>query len=160
MPKETFSEGLMTESTRQMLVQKAADLERKIKENEKKQGETYESAQDWHDNGALDMLVQDLQLLVTQHDTILKRLRDAKIIQPRTETSTVGLGNTVVVRYAGEKDTEKFTVLGVADNDPKKNWVSAGSPLGSGLLDRKAGDKIQLPGNIQVTIIQILAGEF
>lgn len=160
MRKDTLDPGLMTEQTRERLKKKLQELKRKVKENQTEAGATFESAQDWHDNGAYDMLVQALQVLVTQHDAVEARLRDVQIIQSRKDTSRVGIGNTVVVRYAGETDSEKFTILGIADTDTEASWISAASPLGYALLEKKVGETISIPPNIQVTLLQILAGEF
>ena len=161
MPKkDVIHSGLMTERTRAQLQKKLQELKLQIEQNQTEAGGTFESAQDWHDNGAYDMLQQQLQVLVTQHDTIAARLYEAEIIQSRKDTSSVGVGNTVVVRYAGETDSEKFTILGIADSETEKTWISAASPLGSALLEKKAGDIVEIPPNIQVTLLQILAGEF
>ena len=160
MKKDLIHPGMMTERTRERLQKKLQELKQKVKQNQIEAGSTFESAQDWHDNGAYDMLVQALQVLVTQHDAVEARLRNVQIIQSRKDTSRVGIGNTVVVRYAGETNTEKFTILGIPDTETQRDWISAASPLGSALLEKKAGETISISPNIQVTLLQILAGEF
>lgn len=160
MPPNIIHEGLMTQRTRLRLESELQNLKAQAAQNQIDAGATIESAQDWHDNGAYDRLQEQLQVIVTMHDQVERRLKNAKIIQRRTDTSRVGIGNTVVVKYEGEDDTEKFTILGIPDTDTEKTWISAASPLGSALLEKIAGNVITLPSNIKVTLLQILAGEF
>lgn len=159
MAKE-LDPGLMTEKTKQRLEMLLQELKQKIKQNQKDAGSTFESAQDWHDNGAYDILQQQLQVLVTQHDKIFMLLHQAKIIQKKVDTHTVGIGNTVMVQYKGERDSEKFTILGISDTDTEKSWISAASPLGSALLGKNEGESVFIQQNIEVVLLKILAGEF
>lgn len=159
MANYNFHEGLMTQATYDLLQQKLIEIQAKITQNQLEQGQSIENAADWHDNAAYDMLIQALRVLNTQENQIVTRLRNAEIIQPRTDTSKVGIGNTVLVQYPGE-EPETFTILGVADSATRKDWISGLSPLGKALLEKRAGDIVNLPQNVQVTILQVLAGDF
>ncbi|MFH1967202.1 MAG: GreA/GreB family elongation factor [Patescibacteria group bacterium] len=160
MKKEIIHLGLMTERTHRRIEAKLQELKRKIENNQLESGATFESAQDWHDNGAYDVLQQDLQVLVTQYDALKAYLLDVQILQSRRETSQVDVGNTVVVQYLGEPSPEKFTILGTADAETETHWISATSPLGSALIGKEIGQIISISPNITVTLLQILAGEF
>lgn len=159
MANGNIHEGLMTQETYDFLKQKLIEVQEKISQNQLEQGQSIENAADWHDNAAYDMLIAAQRVLCAQEAQIKARLRAAEIIQPRTDTSRVGIGNTVIVQYSGE-EPEKFTILGVADSAKKRDWISGLSPLGKALLEKKVGDRVELPQNIQVTILQVLAGEF
>ncbi len=123
-------------------------------------GQSMESAQDWHDNVAYDLLLQELDVLDSRIKRYKAALSNVEIIVPRTIVTEVGLGNTVIVQFEGEESTEKFTVLGTSDNETNESWISIQSALGTALLGKTKGSQVKLSNGTVVTLVDILSGEF
>lgn len=139
------------------------DLEKKLKTLQEKTaalGATQDSAQDWHDNAAYDLLQQELTVLETDIAKIRAALNNAVIVEPRQETEDVQVGNTVEVFYEGDEDVTRLTILGSRDNGTRRDWISPESPLGSLLLGKKVGDVVVLQNGMSVEVKTIFPGEF
>jgi transcription elongation GreA/GreB family factor len=70
---------------------------------------------------------------------VTARLHDATV-SPPPSTDAVGVGSTVTVRFA-DGTTETLHIGEIAD-DRDQSLVTADSPLGRGLLGRRAGDAV------------------
>jgi transcription elongation factor GreA len=68
------------------------------------------------------------------------QLRQARIISPKKNATTVQLGHTVSILSNGKMKT--YTILGSAETNPSKGIISQSSPIGSVLLGKKLGEKI------------------
>jgi transcription elongation factor GreA len=78
---------------------------------------------------------------------IQDKLQSAKIIDDmKAPKDTVAIGVTVTLEDA-EGDTVEYTLVGEDESDPMEGRISVTSPLGSGLLGRKAKEtvEVQLP---------------
>lgn len=78
---------------------------------------------------------------------IQDKLQSAKIIDDmKVPKDTVAIGVTVTLED-GEGDTIEYTLVGEDESDPMEGRISVTSPLGSGLLGRKAKEtvEVQLP---------------
>ncbi|HPQ37380.1 MAG TPA: transcription elongation factor GreA [Synergistaceae bacterium] len=73
------------------------------------------------------------------------RLSKAKVLDVTSmDTSKVALGTTVTFMDL-ERETEfSYTIVSSEESDPKKNRVSASSPVGQALLGKESGDEIQV----------------
>ena len=158
--------NLMTLETKkrleQELIQKRADH---LKAN-KRIGEAAGPESDWHDNAAYDEALRQYDLQSSILKTAEDKLHNIEIIEPRQETDDIGLGNTVILRFKGEDEDEKFTVLGPDDTGTGRDrgWISILSPVGALLIGHKEGEviKMELEGRDpqEITIKRILPGEF
>lgn len=147
-----------------------ADLileEQKAIEANLQKGEAAGQGSDWHDNPAYDQAILDAGVAESRVNTIRERLHNVVVIEPRTDTDVVGLGNIVVLRYPDEDEDEKFVILGPADSqvgaDKDPQWISFETPIGKAIMGKKAGDKVPLSipsGETVVTIKKILPGQF
>lgn len=155
-----MSQELMTAKTKARLETELEKLQQIISEKNKAVGASDDNAADWHDNGARDVLFQELQVLGSQEATILGYLANTEIIIPRQDVSTVGIGNTVDVLYQGEDSPERFTILGVPDSLTDESWISYKTPLAQNLIGKRAGEQIVIPPRQVVTLVNILVGEF
>ena len=113
-----------------------------------KENAAYHEARDAQ--GFLEGRIQELEEIV----------RSAKIIE-KGSGATVEIGSTVTIEssYAkASEDKETFTIVGPAEADPMSGKISAESPLGKALLDRKEGDdfSFQSPeGKIEYKVLKI-----
>jgi transcription elongation factor GreA len=69
-------------------------------------------------------------------------LRNVEIIDEGAGGGRAQLGSTVVVE-GPLGDEETFTLVGSSEANPAAGRISAGSPIGTALLDRVAGDEVE-----------------
>ena len=76
-------------------------------------------------------------------------LASAKIIEDngKKKSDSVQLGSKVSIKE-GNFDPETFTIVGVAEANPREGKISNESPIGKAILGHKAGDsvKVETPG--------------
>lgn len=70
------------------------------------------------------------------------QIKNAVIIKPKSNASTVQLGHKVAVLV--DKKEKVYQILGSAETDPKKGIISQNSPLGIALLGKKVGDTVSV----------------
>lgn len=77
-----------------------------------------------------------------QSSLIFSKERLKNVIEIATDASSdqVGLGSKVVLRISG-KD-HQYHLVGPQESDPTSECISYASPLGSALLNKRAGDAI------------------
>lgn len=71
------------------------------------------------------------------------KIKNAKIIKGH-HTQSVQIGSLVKLRKAGAREEEEFTIVGTTEADPFENKISNDSPLGSAIMERLVGDKVQV----------------
>jgi transcription elongation factor GreA len=84
-------------------------------------------------------------------------IAQAQVIERGKSKDVVLVGSTVTVKENGKK-TEEYTIVGVAEANPKEGLISNESPLGRALLNHKVGDdvEVQAPaGPLQFRIVKI-----
>lgn len=83
-------------------------------------------------------------------------INHAQIIQPSIQKNRVEIGHTVSI-YNGQNQ-KTFQILGSTETNPEKGIISYTSPIGSALLGRKLGEKINIkigPREVEYTIVDI-----
>lgn len=86
-------------------------------------------------------------------------LRSATIIEETKgkRSEVVIIGSEVTVEEKGEA-AETYKIVGAAEADPERGYISNESPLGAALLSHKKGDKIKVQtpsGEIVFTVIKV-----
>jgi transcription elongation factor GreA len=156
--------NLMTAYTKAALDEQLRRTRAELKEASLAIGEAAGRESDWHDNAAFDYANMDYDLKSASLVNLIKKLQDVEIIIPRKATDKIGLGNTVVVKFENEIESEKFTILGPDDTGRKEGWLSCLSPLGASLIGKKEGDIVEYSlqkGVVQkIQVIKVLEGEF
>jgi transcription elongation factor GreA len=71
-------------------------------------------------------------------------LAQAQVIEPGKSKDVVRIGATVVVQEDGNGGSETYTIVGVAEANPREGLISNESPLGLSLLDHKVGDIVEV----------------
>jgi len=112
-------------------------------------GDLSENA-DYHkakeDQGFLEGRIQEIEAI----------LRTAVIIE-KTQTDVVAVGSHVTVQEA-DFDPETYYVVGAKEADPRHGKISNESPIGSALLNHKAGDVVEADtpgGKIRFKILKV-----
>ncbi len=156
---------LMTQFTKDALEQRLSQLQEQHKRFQLEMGAAIEKGDEYHDNFAYEEASRQADLASRMLSEIKDKLYDVTIIEPRKQIDTIGVGNTITVRFAGETEDETFTLLGPDDaSQNKQGWISYESPLGTMLLGKHAGDNVEyhIPkGQSQhISIKEVLPGSF
>lgn len=89
-------------------------------------------------------------------DEIEEIVRQVEIIKHHAGKKTIALGSKVTL-HVGKKQ-EVFTVVGEWEADPMEKKISHESPLGKALLNKSAGDKVEVDapaGKVLYTVVEI-----
>lgn len=84
-------------------------------------------------------------------------LKHAEIVE-RSQTDTIDIGATVVVKKEGETNTRTFEIVGSEETDMLSGKISYKSPIGTALHGKKAGDVVSVStprGDIAYTVILV-----
>jgi transcription elongation factor GreA len=154
----------LTWKTKIILEKKIQSLEARELEVSKSAGEAAGSSSDWHDNPAYDQAVLDVHFLASQILIYQGKLLDAVIIESRTNTEFIDVGNDVIVQFEDEDVPERFSLLGEldvivgeVDAVSKSTNISHQSPLGRELIGKKKGDIVLLKINDVIRKVKILS---
>lgn len=85
-------------------------------------------------------------------------LAQAQVIEPGKSKDVVRIGSTVVVQEIGNGDSETYTIVGVAEANPREGLISNESPLGVSLLEHKVGDTVEVrapAGMLRFKVVKI-----
>lgn len=100
---------------------------------------------DISENSEYDAAREEEALVAQEILDIEETLRNAKIINKlKIDTSTIGVGNTVVVDDLEFNEELTFKIMGSFEADPTKGLISNESPLGNALLGAKKGDIVEV----------------
>lgn len=98
----------------------------------------------------------DLAQALTEHDRLEARIAElesvltaSRVVDPPSD-GTAGIGTRVLVRSDGSRTVE-FELVGEPEADARLGRLSVASPVGSALLGRVPGDRIevQTPGGLR-----------
>ncbi len=86
-------------------------------------------------------------------------LATARVIDevPHTSTGSIQVGSTVTIQEES-LEPESYTIVGAAEANPVQGKISNESPLGKALLNRKAGERVQVEapgGSFAVSILKV-----
>ena len=84
-------------------------------------------------------------------------LENVSIIS-EVNTDTVGIGNTVSIKYIDDDDEDEYKIVGSQEADPFESKISNESPIAQALFDHKVGDIVTVEspnGNYEVEIVDI-----
>jgi transcription elongation factor GreA len=111
---------------------------------------------DLSENFAYQDARQHLGMLDGRIQTIENTLRRAQVVEEAGVKGIVRIGSTVVVR--DEFGESSYEVVGPTEGNMARGLLSVASPLGSALVDRKAGDAVTFTtpgGERQATIVSV-----
>lgn len=140
-------ENLVTKEGYQKLLEEKKKLENELTETKFRMGETSGSGGGWHENNFFEFLEEQIHHLASKLLNITNQIKYSKIVEESASDITkVGFGSTVDIELNGEKET--FKILGEADSNLTEGIISYTSPIGNAILDKNAGDliEVELPG--------------
>ncbi len=83
-------------------------------------------------------------------------IKNAKISDNNNSKGEIAVGSKVKVHIDG--DEEEFHIVGALEADPTNNKISHESPIGSALLGKKIGEKVEVEapiGKVTYTILSV-----
>ena len=128
-----------------------------------KRPETVEQMQDakgngdWMDQTEYMLIGQELAFIDGRIQELQFMLNHAQLIEPGNGDNIVNIGETIVIQTE-EDEIERYTIVGMAETDPGKGFISNESPLGRALLGRKVGDEVIVhapAGEIRYRIVAV-----
>ncbi len=128
--------------------QEVADrLHEAMEDGELIENAEYEAAK--NEQAFVEGRIQELEML----------LATARVIENdnKTKADSVQVGSTVTIKEDGSKK-ETYTIVGAAEANPREGMISNESPMGKALLNRRAGDEVQIEtpdGSYSIQIIKI-----
>jgi transcription elongation factor GreA len=116
---------------------------------------------DISENSEYDDAKNEQAMLEARIASLEEKLRSAQVIEPGAlDTEIVHVGSVVHVKDEAGK-SQKYTIVGSAEANPREYRLSNESPVGKALVGRKRGDevKVQTPrGERQLKITKIDVG--
>ena len=114
---------------------------------------------DLSENAEYHAAREDQGILQARVNDLSDRLARAVIVDPNTlPKDTVVFGSKVRVMDLDMDEEETFELVGPGQENPDKNRILTGSPIGQGLLGKKKGEvaEIQVPrGVIRFKVLEI-----
>ena len=86
-----------------------------------------------------------------------KMLENVSIITD-VSTDSVGIGNTVSIKYVDDDEEDEYKIVGSQEADPFESKISNESPIAQALFNHKVGDVVTVDspnGAYQVEIVAI-----
>jgi len=93
-----------------------------------------------------------LQLRVGELDAMLNKIGPTDFSEFKVKNRVIPAAK-VTIKSAEAETT--YSIVGMLDGDPDKNWLSFETPLAKSMLGHQVGDSIELPGGDQAEITSI-----
>ena len=125
-----------------------ADIAKRLKEA-KEEGDISE-------NAAFDSAKEAQAVNEGRIEEIKDTLENAKIFTGSSGKSTIEVGSSTTVQ--SKNGTQSFAIVGAAESDPLKGFISNESPLGKAFLGHKKGDKVDVltpKGVVEYKILEV-----
>ncbi len=71
-------------------------------------------------------------------------LKNVTIIEKPASQEMIGLGSEVIVTEGDDGEPERYVLVGSAEADPIRGYISNESPLGRVLMGKKVGDRVSV----------------
>lgn len=109
---------------------------------------------DLSENSDYQNAKEELGFLEGRIEELEAVIKNAKVVKDSGKSNEVGVGTKVTVRVNGVKNT--FEIVGEWEADMMKKKISHTSPLGSSLVGKKVGEKIEVQAPIGKLIYEIV----
>ena len=112
---------------------------------------------DLSENAEYDSAKEAQALNEGRIEDIKNTLESAVIITGNNNSGTVGVGSSIKVE-SKEGVVRSFVIVGAAESDPAKGFISNESPLGQAFLGHKKGDKVEArtpKGMVEYKIVEV-----
>ncbi len=113
---------------------------------------------DLSENAEYDAARNEQAVIEARIKQLEKMLENASIIT-EVSTDTVGIGNTVKIKYIDDDEEDEYQIVGSQEADPFESRISNESPIAQALFDHKVGDIVTVDSpngayQVEITAIQ------
>lgn len=113
---------------------------------------------DLSENAEYDAARNEQAVIEARIKQLEKMLENASIIT-EVSTDTVGIGNTVKIKYIDDDEEDEYQIVGSQEADPFESRISNESPIAQALFDHKVGDVVTVDSpngayQVEITAIQ------
>ncbi|MBO5120826.1 MAG: transcription elongation factor GreA [Bacilli bacterium] len=112
---------------------------------------------DLSENAEYDAARNEQAQIEARIQQLEKMLENVSIITD-VSNDTVGIGNTVAIKYVDDDEEDEYKIVGSQEADPFESKISNESPIAKALFDHKVGDIVTVEspnGSYDVEIIEI-----
>lgn len=109
---------------------------------------------DLSENSDYQNAKEELGFLEGRIDELTDVIKNAKVVSDSGNSNMVGMGTKVTVRVNGVKNT--FEIVGEWEADMLKKKISHTSPLGSALVGKKVGEKIEVDAPVGKLVYEVV----
>lgn len=112
---------------------------------------------DLSENAEYDAARNEQAQIEARIQQLEKMLENVSIIS-EVSKETVGIGNTVSIKYVDDDEEEEYKIVGSQEADPFESKISNESPIAKALFEHKVGDIVTVEspnGSYEVEIIEI-----
>ena len=112
---------------------------------------------DLSENAEYDAARNEQAVIEARIKQLEKMLENVSIIAD-VSTDSVGIGNTVSIKYVDDDEEDEYKIVGSQEADPFESKISNESPIAKALFNHKVGDVVTVDspnGAYQVEIIVI-----
>lgn len=112
---------------------------------------------DLSENAEYDAARNEQAQIEARIQQLEKMLENVSIIA-EVSNETVGIGNTVSIKYVDGDEEEEYKIVGSQEADPFESKISNESPIAKALFEHKVGDVVTVEspnGSYEVEIIEI-----
>lgn len=112
---------------------------------------------DLSENAEYDAARNEQAQIEARIQQLEKMLENVSIIS-EVSKDTVGIGNTVSIKYVDDDEEEEYKIVGSQEADPFESKISNESPIAKALFEHRVGDIVTVEspnGSYEVEIIEI-----
>ena len=112
---------------------------------------------DLSENAEYDAARNEQAQIEARIQQLEKMLENVSIIT-EVSSDTVGIGNTVSIKYVDDDEEDEYKIVGSQEADPFESKISNESPIAKALFEHKVGDIVTVEspnGSYEVEIIEI-----
>ena len=100
---------------------------------------------DLSENAEYDAAKEEQAKLEAEIEQLDYQIRNARIVtEEELNAGRVNLGLTVTIKDLKTKEVFDYKIVGITESDPLEGLISNESPVGSALMGKQKGDKIEV----------------
>lgn len=115
---------------------------------------------DLSENAEYDAAKDEQAFVESRIVQLEKMMRNVHIIEEgNSDKNVVTIGSTVKLKEIPDGDIETYTIVGSTETDPLAGKISNESPIGSAVIGRSVGDKVNVTapgGSLEFEIVEIV----
>ena len=99
---------------------------------------------DFRENAPFDAAKQHQAEVETRINYLQRIIATAQIVDARQNSGRIGIGAAIVLRDLTHDEELSYTLVGTSEANPRAGKISISSPVGRALIDRQAGDEVDV----------------